>query len=176
MKTLAALILAMTLALPAAAELPAAVRDLTPDARAPWRALGEGEMRWLGFRLYDARLWVSGERYADSEPFALQLSYAREISSDRLVSSSVSEMRRLGWRDEAQLRRWETGLAAIFPDVAPGHVIVGVSLPGRGAAFFHDGRPVGEVADPEFARAFFAIWLDARTRAPELRARLLQDS
>jgi len=55
-------------------------------------------------------------------------------------------------------------------------VIVGVSLPGRGAAFFHDGRPVGEVADPEFARAFFAIWLDARTRAPELRARLLQDS
>lgn len=176
MKAIAALLFAFSLTLPARAELPAAVQALAPESPAQWRALGQGEMRWLGFRLYEATLWVSGERYQDSAPFALQLRYAREISRDRLVSSSVSEMRRLGWRDEAQLRRWESALESIFPDVAAGHVIVGVSLPGRGAAFFHDGRPVGEVADPEFARAFFAIWLDARTRAPELRARLLQES
>jgi hypothetical protein len=29
------------------------------------------------------------------------------------------------------------------------------------------------LADPQLARAFFAIWLDARTREPQLRARLL---
>jgi hypothetical protein len=176
MKAIAALLLAFGLVLPAWAGLPAAVQALTPESAAPWRALGQGEMRWLGFRLYEATLWVAGEHYRDSAPFALQLRYAREIPRERLVSSSLSEMRRLGWRDEVQLRRWESALESIFPDVAAGHVIVGVSLPGRGAAFFHDGRPVGEVADPEFARAFFAIWLDARTRDPELRARLLQES
>lgn len=41
------------------------------------------------------------------------------------------------------------------------------------AAFYHQGRLSGKVADPAFARAFFAIWLDARTRVPALRARLL---
>ncbi len=176
MKTVAVLLFAFSLALPATAGLPAGVQALAPEAAAQWRALGQGEMRWLGFRLYEATLWVSGERYEDSAPFALHLRYAREIPRERLVSSSLSEMRRLGWRDEAQLRRWESALESIFPDVARDHVIVGVSLPGRGAAFFHDGRPVGEVADPEFARAFFAIWLDARTRDPQLRARLLKES
>jgi hypothetical protein len=35
------------------------------------------------------------------------------------------------------------------------------------------GRLSGEVADPAFSRAFFAIWLDSRTRVPALRSRLL---
>jgi len=30
-----------------------------------------------------------------------------------------------------------------------------------------------EIRDPEFAEAFFAIWLDPRTRDPELRQQLL---
>jgi hypothetical protein len=32
----------------------------------------------------------------------------------------------------------------------------------------------GEIAEPEFARLFFAIWLDPRTSAPDLRAALLR--
>lgn len=34
-------------------------------------------------------------------------------------------------------------------------------------------RPAGEIADPEFARLFFGIWLDARTSEPGLRQTLL---
>jgi hypothetical protein len=30
--------------------------------------------------------------------------------------------------------------------------------------------------DPEFARAFFAIWLDPRTKAPSLRVALLNET
>jgi hypothetical protein len=32
---------------------------------------------------------------------------------------------------------------------------------------------IDEIEDPEFARAFFAIWLDERTSAGRLRIRLL---
>jgi hypothetical protein len=32
---------------------------------------------------------------------------------------------------------------------------------------------LGTIDDPVFARAFFAIWLDPRTREPQLRNRLL---
>ncbi len=36
-----------------------------------------------------------------------------------------------------------------------------------------NGSPLGEVADPGFGPAFFAIWFDARTVAPDLRQALL---
>jgi hypothetical protein len=64
-------------------------------------------------------------------------------------------------------------MAQIFPDVKPEDRIVGVHL-SEGARFFHNDRFIGSVDDPAFARAFFAIWLDARTSAPELRALLLK--
>ena len=35
------------------------------------------------------------------------------------------------------------------------------------------GRTVGEVADAEFARLFFGIWLSPRTSEPQLRQALL---
>jgi hypothetical protein len=64
-------------------------------------------------------------------------------------------------------------MRALFPDVAAGDTLAGEHLPGRGARFFRNGQALGEIADAEFSRAFFSIWLDARTSAPELRAALL---
>jgi Chalcone isomerase-like len=39
--------------------------------------------------------------------------------------------------------------------------------------FYLDGKLLGEIADVEFAQAFFAIWLDPRTSASNLRKQLL---
>ena len=170
------LAIVFALSLPAQANLPAQVREAAGLSAADWRAVGRGELRWFGLAVYEATLWVQGERFDRSQPFALALTYARAIPRDRLVSTSVSEMKRLGWSDEAQLGRWQDELTRVFPDVREGDTIVGVNVPGRGARFFHQGRATGEVADAEFARAFFAIWLDERTRVPELRAQLLRGS
>ena len=82
-------------------------------------------------------------------------------------------MRRLGVWDEDKLARWEKALTRVFPDVKRGERIVGVHLPGKGAIFYHQGQPTGTIDDPEFADAFFAIWLDPRTREPSLRKALL---
>ncbi len=149
--------------------LPEALRSQTSD----WRPLGAGEMTWFGLRLYDAQLWSPAPAVTGTAPYALALTYARDFSAERLVDTSVDEMRRLGSRDEATLTRWRAELARVFPDVRKGDVIVGVYWPERGAAFYHRGQLTGEVRDPAFARAFFGIWLDPRTRAPELRTRLL---
>lgn len=150
-------------------ELPGPVQSLASD----WRLLGTGEARLLGVRLYDASLWVTGVAYRDDAPFALSLTYARGFSRALLVDTSLDEMRRLGAADEARLARWKLALERVFPEVSAGETVVGVNLPDGGAAFYHQGRLSGKVADPVFARAFFAIWLDVRTRVPALRARLL---
>jgi len=142
---------------------------LPPD----WRIQGQGEMRWLGFRLYQASLWAPGGRWQSDQPYALELRYSRDIPSARLVQASIEEMQRLGNADDARLARWQVELERVFPDVRSGDVIHGLHLPQRGAEFYHQGKLTGRIEDVEFARAFFAIWLDPRTREPALRASLL---
>ena len=136
--------------------------------------VGGGEMRWLGFKLYDAALWASARgEAAMGDAHVLSIRYARAISSERLVSVSVDEIRRLGVADEARLARWGEALAAALPSVAAGDTLAALHRPGAGATFWHQDRRSGEIGDPELARAFFAIWLDPRTREPRLRAQLL---
>jgi hypothetical protein len=60
--------------------------------------------------------------------------------------------------------------------VREGSRISGVYLPASGTTFYLDGRVLASVPDPEFAKAFFAIWLDPKTSAPKLRAALLKDA
>lgn len=170
MKTLlAALLLAAS---GFALALPDALREDGSD----WRRWGSGEMTLFGFSLYRVTLWVAGHAPGDSlpdAPSALQLDYQRDIARRQLVDVSVDEMRRLGASD-AQLQRWRAELERVLPDVKDGETIVGVHYPGHGAAFHHGGRARGKVADADFARLFFAIWLDARSRSPALRAALLK--
>lgn len=152
----------------AQARLPAPV----PHAER-WQLQGSGEMRWFGFAIYDAKLWRSGERWRSDAPYALELTYRRSISAEQLVDTSIDEILRLGGRDERQLRQWRTALQGIFPSVREGDTLIGLHEPGRGASFFYNGAPSGRIADAELAAAFFSIWLDPRTKAPDLRARLL---
>lgn len=144
-----------------------------PPAAQPWQLQGSGEMRWFGFVIYGAKLWRSGETWRNDTPYALELTYRRNISAEQLVETSIEEIARLGEKDEQRLRQWRAALAQVFPAVREGDSIVGVHEPGRGARFFHNGRQTGRVDDAALAAAFFAIWLDPRTKAPDLRARLL---
>jgi len=138
-----------------------------------WRIQGHGDLRWFGIQLYSASLWAPGGRWQAELPYALELRYARDISARQLVDTSIDEMQRLGAADAERLARWKFELERVFPDVRSGEVIHGVHLPARGAEFYHQGRLTGRVDDVDFARWFFAIWLDPRTREPALRARLL---
>lgn len=153
---------------------PAPIRAVLPSAR----LAGEGVLHWLGLRIYDARLWV-GPRGLDpdrigGDAFALEISYARSLSGAAIAERSAAEIGRLGFAaTESQRVGWLERMSAIFPDVRAGDRIAGVFDPRAGTRFFLNDRPIGSVADPEFARAFFGIWLDARTAAPELREALL---
>ena len=149
-----------------------ALPDAVRNEAAAWSRWGSGEMTWFGFSLYRATLWVAGDSL-EASPSALQLDYQRDIPRERLVQNSLDEMRRLG-ADEAQLARWDADLRRVFPDVKEGDSIVGVHQPGRGARFFHQGRETGAVDDAEFARRFFAIWLNPASRSPTLRSALLK--
>lgn len=146
-----------------------------PDPLTGLRPWGRGEFHRFGLLIYSARLWVQAppDERGTQPPYALDIEYHRRIAGQRLVDTSLEEMHRLGRVDRTQETAWRDRLAAAFPDVGPGDRIVGRHDP-DGLHFFHNGQPRGGARDPALANAFFAIWLDARTRAPELRAALLQ--
>lgn len=137
------------------------------------KPLGEGRLRWFGLHVYDSSLWVPGDAWSFDRVFALDIRYAMNIRGRDLTKRSLEEMRRLGFSDPAKLRRWEEAMDRVFPDIRAGDRLVGVSIPGREARFYSQDRLLGTVPDPEFARAFFAIWLDEKTSEPGLRQRML---
>jgi hypothetical protein len=154
----------------------------SPSHAANWRddlpravALGQGDLRWFGLRIYHATLWAEQRPFQPEQPFALQLSYYRSISRERLVQTSLDEMQRLAGNklDAATLARWKTSLGSAFTDVAEGDQLTGVYAPGHGMRFYNQQRLLADIPDQELARAFFAIWLDERTRDTGLRRQLL---
>ena len=180
-RCLRALLLAGALVLAQPAAAVALPRPVLATAGALQMA-GSGEMRWFGLKLYDAALWVNAGADAAppaaaglplQKPYALALRYTRAISGEALVTASLDEIRRLGETSESRLARWKPLLEKALPSVAPGETLVGLHEPGRGASFWHEGQLTARIDDAELAGAFFGIWLDARTREPKLRARLL---
>lgn len=140
--------------------------------------IGTGEFSVFGFDVYNARLWSAARPLVEGQPFALELIYQRNISRDDLVQASVDEIKRLAGSavSPTQLAGWQTQMQQAFVDVQAGTRITGVYLPGQGARFFVGQQLQHEIDDPQFARAFFDIWLDPRTRSPELRQQLLGEA
>ncbi|MGF6768901.1 hypothetical protein P3T18_001371 [Paraburkholderia sp. GAS199] len=151
-------------------------------AFADWRGdvetaklVGEGDFSVLGFRLYRAQMWSERLPVDYDERFALHIVYARGIRRERLTDVGIGEMKRLAAAPIPQetLERWRADMMQAFVDVGPGDQLSAVNLPGKGVRFYAGERMTGEFDDPEFARAFFGIWLDPSTRAPVLRKQLL---
>jgi hypothetical protein len=140
------------------------------------RLAGSGAFTWFGLRIYDAELWVGDKGYQSGAPFVLELRYARKLDGAKIARASFDEMEKLGAGTPAQRSAWLARMKEIFPDVKEGTRISGVFLPGAGARFYLDGKPLATVPDPDFARAFFAIWLDPNTSARGLRTALLKDA
>ena len=158
---------------PAATAAPDHVRRYIDDAR----PLGGGRLTWFGLHLYDAQLFVPSAFDISNpslQPFALELTYARNLDGSAIAERSRDEIARLKIGSEVQRARWLADMTGLFPDLKASQRLAGIYRPGGATRFYLDGRFLGEVADPEFGRAFFAIWLDPRTSAPQLRASLLR--
>ncbi len=159
---------------PAAAQAPSPpieVAGALPEAR--WR--GTAAMRFFGLHIYDVRLWSAAPLAGDgaAQSLALELVYARGLVGEQIASRSIKEMKRIGPFSESQSARWLAAMTQLFPDVKAGDRLTGVQMPGVGTRFFFNGSLRGEVADADFTRLFFGIWLSPKTSEPRLREQLL---
>jgi Chalcone isomerase-like len=155
---------------PASAVVPPEVATELPGAQLQ----GGGRLSFLLLHVYDIRLWSAappGEDYARSA-FALELEYARALAGREIAERSIVEMRRIGDFDETRGRQWLAEMVRLLPDVKAGDRLTGVQRE-QSARFHFNGQWRGELADADFARLFFGIWLSPRTSEPKLRQALL---
>lgn len=138
--------------------------------------IGKGRLTVWGFQVYDARLWALPGFRPDNlptQPFALELAYLRDFSSKDIAERSITEMRRSAAISEEQAKTWINEMLRVIPDVKKGDRVMGIHRPGLGAQFLVNGKTSGDIADVEFARLFFGIWLSPKTSEPKVRAALL---
>ncbi len=133
--------------------------------------VGSGQFRWWGFLVYDATLWSPLGQYQPGGPFALTLRYARTVSKEDIVKASIDQMRELGFAVDRN-PEWTQKLDQAMESVKAGDTLTGVYTPGQGAVFFYNDQLTGQI-DERLAKAFFAIWLDPKTKQPALRQALL---
>ena len=139
------------------------------------KVVGQGELHWFGLSIYSATLWSESKPFNLAAPFALELTYHRSISGARFVRTSIEEMRRLSDQTVSadKLQRWEALMSRAFPNVQDGDQLIGIFIPQQGCRFYDATKLLVEIDDPEFARAFFAIWFDPRSQDSSLRANLM---
>ncbi len=146
-----------------------ATLNLIPEAK----LVGKGRFEYMFWDIYDAYLYAPNGKFDDDKPYALTLSYLREVEGREIAKRSIEEMDEQNLCESNRFSDWEGRLASIFPDVSEGQTITGVRDKDQYARFYLNGQAIGVIKEPEFTRCFFAIWLSDRTSVPELRQKLL---
>ena len=130
--------------------------------------VGEARFRLFIFDIYDVALVSADGGYDGTPPYALKLSYLRDVKRQTIVESSLDEMRRQGITDETRLAKWTDWMATHFPDMQEGDEAVMVALADGGMMLLHNGTELGQSDDPAFTIAFFGIWLSDDALKPKL--------
>jgi len=134
------------------------------------RLQGSGKLTWWGLDIYDAALYRAGN--LNSPEFALDLRYQKSFTGVSIANRTTEEMKKLGIPD-MQATLWGKELATFLPNVEPGQALTAIYTPKQGTLFYSDGKQIAQVKGADFSKAFFSIWLDAKTSAPKLRSELL---
>ena len=136
--------------------------------------VGEARFSFLFWDVYDAALYTAKASEDLTPPFALELTYLRDLDGDAIAERSIEEMRKQGADDDDKLNRWERQMKAMFPDVSEEQIITGIADNNSISHFYFNAEKIGVIDDPEFTQRFFDIWLGKNTSEPKFRAKLLK--
>lgn len=130
------------------------------------------------FKVYEARLFVGDEHATDlvqnDVPKRLEIRYLRDIEAADIVSIGDETLKRQVPAQELSglqsrietINRWYTNVRA-------GDTYALTYIPNRGSELALNGTSLGVIEGADFARAYFGIWLDSRTKYQEFRNELL---
>ncbi len=137
------------------------------------RMVGEARLTFMFWPVYDSRLYSVDGIYREGRlPLLLEIQYLRDVDAGDLVKHTQSEWQRQGLSHGSE-QQWLETLSRLLPDVRENDVLA-LEVDELGSStFLVNGRPLGQINDPQFGKQFLAIWLSPDTSQPELRQTLL---
>ena len=141
--------------------LPEPVKSQAPGIR----PVGRGRETLWGIHVYDATLWIVGDRFTPAEPHALDIEPGRKVSADTLVNTAMDEMRRLKLGDASQLASWRVEMWQLMPNVNSGDQIVVFCPTDAKTLIYYNGRSQGEVNDATLCPAIMNVWLHPASKS-----------
>lgn len=160
----------LLLPLTAQANPPAELRQVF-QGNAPY---SEAELSFAWMDVYHIALWTDESVWKPNTRYALSITYDMAFSAKELVERTCEEMARHHAEGKTICLARKNELMRLMPDVADGDRITAVHTESGQARFYKNTKATGEIADAEFTRAFFAIWLGENTSEPQLRRQLLR--
>ena len=128
---------------------------------------GENKMTWWGFKIYDAKYYESNETNPKQ---LLELTYARDIKVEQLISSTRKEWKRLKLYDKKKSEDWLTELSKIWPSVTNGTTLSIYVFNGK-TYFFENKKFKGMISDAELSENLIEIWLHPKSRIKGLKTK-----
>lgn len=150
-------------------DIPIEVRQHVPNAS----LVGEGMFTFYFWDVYRASLYAPNRNYDHTKPFALRLTYQRELEGKKIAQRSIDEMKKQGDLSADDSDKWLSLMNSIFPDVSEGDVITGIATKDGTSVFYVNGEKADEIEDKVFTQRFFDIWLSDKTSEPKFRKKLL---
>ena len=145
------------------------INEYVPNAK----LVGKGMFSYYFWDVYTGELFASEGKYADQPPFALRLTYQRDLEGKKIAARSIDEMKKQGDISAEDADKWLSLMERIFPDVSEGDVITGIATKKGTSVFYVNGEKADEISDKTFTQRFFDIWLSDETSEPKFRKKLL---
>jgi hypothetical protein len=153
-----------------AALLPDIARAGAPLTFVPQPGLvGSGRLNILTVPVLDVSLFAPLSHWRPDRPYALQVTFLRDLEARRMAGHIRDEMRHIGVEDGPRLNLWTERLKSVLPDMKRNEVLTGVHDESGTVLFFRNDKGVGRVSESGFSDAFFGICLGPRTSQPKLR-------
>lgn len=143
----------------------------------PWESMtlvGQGKLKVLFWDIYEAKLFTpTGEYQEQQYPLALELTYLRKFKKADLISETKNQWEKQGYEEHPRMKVWLDQLDQHWIDVSKKDQICLYIDELGNSHFYINGDFTGKIIDPEFSKAFAAIWLSEKTTEPEIRKLLI---
>ena len=150
-------------------DIPREVSKHVPNAS----LVGEGMFTFYFWDVYRASLYAPNRNYDHATPFALRLTYQRELEGKKIAQRSIDEMLKQQPLSKNVAEQWLSKMESIFPNVTEGDVLTGVAISEEETQFYFNGEYIDTIQDSNFTSRFFDIWLGEKTSEPKFRKLLL---
>ena len=140
------------------------------------KLIGQGTLKVLFFEVYDVRLLAESKPFSWENKFQLEFEYRRTIAMERVIDSSLKELKRQQNVTEQNLDEWKTYLEEVIQPLQEGSKATIEWNPQGTITFQNEGVKPVTIKDESFARSYINIWLGEETSQPNLRYKLLGES